>query len=160
MITQSMSSLISPCNASNCPEKRIPLPYLDCLPSHFLHVADEFSSCCPLPRNIAVMRSFAEKGANTVQSPREVAEASDVVITMLPSSPHVCSFPLLSLCMSFKPTLSFPITSFAISLWNNLPLQLDIYSPSIGCSLDILARFEEVQWCSSLLCSSQLSLMG
>lgn len=145
MITQSMSSLISPCNASNCPAKRIPLPYLDCLLSHFLHVPDEFSSCFPLPRNNAVMRSFAEKGANTVQSPREVAEASDVVITMLPSSPHVCSFPFLSLCLSLQPTLSFPITSFAISSWDSLPLQLDTYSPNIGCSLDIRARFEEVQ---------------
>lgn len=100
-ITQSMTSLISPCNASNCPAKRIPLPYLDCLPSHFLHFADEFSLWRPLPRNNAVMRSFAEKGAHTVQSPREVAEASDVIITMLPSSPHVCSFPFfLSLCLS------------------------------------------------------------
>ncbi|KAG0629964.1 hypothetical protein M758_1G142800 [Ceratodon purpureus] len=40
-------------------------------------------------RNEAVMQRFAERGASIAQNPREVAEASDVVITMLPSSPHV-----------------------------------------------------------------------
>lgn len=37
------------------------------------------------------MRALAEKGASTAKNPREVADASDVMITMLPSSPHVKS---------------------------------------------------------------------
>lgn len=40
-------------------------------------------------RNEAAVQAFAERGASVAQNPREVAEASDVVITMLPSSPHV-----------------------------------------------------------------------
>uniref|UniRef100_A0A7I4FLV3 3-hydroxyisobutyrate dehydrogenase n=1 Tax=Physcomitrium patens TaxID=3218 RepID=A0A7I4FLV3_PHYPA len=40
-------------------------------------------------RNEAVMQTFAERGATVAHNPREVADASDVVITMLPSSPHV-----------------------------------------------------------------------
>lgn len=40
-------------------------------------------------RNEAVVQAFADRGASIAQTPREVAEASDVVITMLPSSPHV-----------------------------------------------------------------------
>lgn len=35
------------------------------------------------------MQTFAERGATVAHNPREVADASDVVITMLPSSPHV-----------------------------------------------------------------------
>jgi 3-hydroxyisobutyrate dehydrogenase-like beta-hydroxyacid dehydrogenase len=42
-----------------------------------------------LNRNEAAVQAFAERGASVAQNPREVAEASDVVITMLPSSPHV-----------------------------------------------------------------------
>jgi len=35
------------------------------------------------------MRAFAEKGADMAPTPHELADACDVVITMLPSSPHV-----------------------------------------------------------------------
>lgn len=47
----------------------------------------------PLPwfgyRNDDAMKRFSEKGILTKNSPLEVAEASDAVITMLPSSSHV-----------------------------------------------------------------------
>lgn len=39
--------------------------------------------------NHDVMTMFSEKGILTKESPVEVAKASDVVITMLPSSSHV-----------------------------------------------------------------------
>ncbi|XP_031249513.1 probable 3-hydroxyisobutyrate dehydrogenase, mitochondrial isoform X1 [Pistacia vera] len=39
--------------------------------------------------NCNVMKTFSEMGALTKETPSEVAEASDVVITMLPSSSHV-----------------------------------------------------------------------
>ncbi|CAM6024042.1 unnamed protein product [Sphagnum balticum] len=35
------------------------------------------------------MRAFAEKGADIATTPHNLADACDVVITMLPSSPHV-----------------------------------------------------------------------
>lgn len=35
------------------------------------------------------MKTFFDMGALTKETPSEVAEASDVVITMLPSSSHV-----------------------------------------------------------------------
>lgn len=40
-------------------------------------------------RSYAAMEAFAEKGVPTVRSPVEVAEATDAIITMLPSSPQV-----------------------------------------------------------------------
>ncbi|KAK9267348.1 hypothetical protein L1049_009772 [Liquidambar formosana] len=39
--------------------------------------------------NHNVMKTFSDKGVPTKETPLEVAEASDVVITMLPSSSHV-----------------------------------------------------------------------
>ncbi|RVW81503.1 putative 3-hydroxyisobutyrate dehydrogenase, mitochondrial [Vitis vinifera] len=39
--------------------------------------------------NHEVMRMFAERGVPTKETPFEIAETSDVVITMLPSSSHV-----------------------------------------------------------------------
>lgn len=35
------------------------------------------------------MKKFSDMGVETKETPLEVAEASDVVITMLPSSSHV-----------------------------------------------------------------------
>ncbi|CAK9874391.1 unnamed protein product [Sphagnum jensenii] len=35
------------------------------------------------------MRAFAEKGADIAPTPHNLADACDVVITMLPSSPHI-----------------------------------------------------------------------
>jgi len=40
-------------------------------------------------RNHVAMEKFAKKGVSTANSPLDVAEASDAVITMLPSSPEV-----------------------------------------------------------------------
>lgn len=40
-------------------------------------------------RNREVMRTFDERGVQTKETPFEIAETSDVVITMLPSSSHV-----------------------------------------------------------------------
>uniref|UniRef100_A0A2P2JKL0 3-hydroxyisobutyrate dehydrogenase n=2 Tax=Rhizophora mucronata TaxID=61149 RepID=A0A2P2JKL0_RHIMU len=40
-------------------------------------------------KNSNVMKLFSDKGVPTKQTPFEVAEASDVIITMLPSSSHV-----------------------------------------------------------------------
>ncbi|KAL3677756.1 hypothetical protein R1sor_020712 [Riccia sorocarpa] len=40
-------------------------------------------------RNDAAMQSLVEKGASKADSPKEIAERSDVVITMLPASSHV-----------------------------------------------------------------------
>lgn len=45
-------------------------------------------------RNCDAMKKFSDMGVLTKETPFEVAEASDVVITMLPSSSHV-SFILL-----------------------------------------------------------------
>lgn len=39
--------------------------------------------------NCNVMKKYSDMGVSTKQTPSEVAEASDVVITMLPSSSHV-----------------------------------------------------------------------
>ncbi|KAK8940986.1 hypothetical protein KSP39_PZI010131 [Platanthera zijinensis] len=39
----------------------------------------------------STMRKFSDKGISAVETPFEVAESSDVVITMLPSSSHVSS---------------------------------------------------------------------
>lgn len=47
------------------------------------------SSICIFPRNHNVMKMFSDKGILTEDSPLKVAETSDVVITMLPSSNHV-----------------------------------------------------------------------
>lgn len=47
------------------------------------------SSVCICPRNHNVMTMFSAKGVLTEDSPLKVAETSDVVITMLPSSNHV-----------------------------------------------------------------------
>ncbi|KAL5577405.1 hypothetical protein UlMin_019104 [Ulmus minor] len=40
-------------------------------------------------KNSNVLKKFSDMGVETKETPFEVAEASDVVITMLPSSPHV-----------------------------------------------------------------------
>lgn len=40
-------------------------------------------------RNCNAMKKFSDMGVETKETPLEVAEASDVVITMLPSSSHV-----------------------------------------------------------------------
>lgn len=40
-------------------------------------------------RNLNAMKKFSDKGVPTKQTPFEVAESSDVIITMLPSSSHV-----------------------------------------------------------------------
>lgn len=40
-------------------------------------------------RNCDAMKKFSDMGAATKETPSEVAEASDVVITMLPASSHV-----------------------------------------------------------------------
>jgi 2-hydroxy-3-oxopropionate reductase len=42
-----------------------------------------------LDRKPDVMNALASEGAGTAATPKEVAEATDVVITMLPNSPHV-----------------------------------------------------------------------
>src|SRR3972149_5256791 len=39
--------------------------------------------------NAASMKELAVAGAETAASPKEVAEKCDVVVTMLPNSPHV-----------------------------------------------------------------------
>ncbi|CAM6097434.1 unnamed protein product [Calypogeia fissa] len=46
-------------------------------------------SLCVFDRNPPAMQGFAEKGASVAKTPLEVAEESDVVITMLPASAHV-----------------------------------------------------------------------
>jgi 3-hydroxyisobutyrate dehydrogenase-like beta-hydroxyacid dehydrogenase len=56
------------------------------------------------------MRAFAEKGADMAPTPHELADACDVVITMLPSSPHVVDVymgpkGLLSASDSVRPSL-------------------------------------------------------
>lgn len=42
-----------------------------------------------LDRNQSTMEEIATAGAQTASSPKEVAERSDLIITMLPNSPHV-----------------------------------------------------------------------
>ena len=42
-----------------------------------------------MDRKPDVMNALASEGAGTAATPKEVAEATDVVITMLPNSPHV-----------------------------------------------------------------------
>ncbi|KAL2641734.1 hypothetical protein R1flu_009321 [Riccia fluitans] len=44
---------------------------------------------CVYDRNDAAVLSLVDKGASKADSPREVAEQSDVIITMLPASSHV-----------------------------------------------------------------------
>lgn len=45
-------------------------------------------------RNCNVMKMFSDKGIPTKETPAEVAQTSDVIITMLPSSSHVsCIIP-------------------------------------------------------------------
>ncbi|KAH9564952.1 hypothetical protein CY35_04G050800 [Sphagnum magellanicum] len=61
-------------------------------------------------KNEGVMRAFAEKGADMAPTPHELADACDVVITMLPSSPHVVDVymgpnGLLSASDSVRPSL-------------------------------------------------------
>jgi hypothetical protein len=48
-----------------------------------------FFPCCNFCRSEGVLRAFAEKGADIATTPHNLADAYDVVITMLPSSPHV-----------------------------------------------------------------------
>lgn len=57
------------------------------------------------------MQAFAERGATIAQTPREVADASDVVITMLPSSPHVHA--RISFCLFFVTVNAWNIMSNA-----------------------------------------------
>lgn len=45
------------------------------------------------------MKMFADRGVSTRLTPYEIAESSDVVITMLPSSSHVS---LIDLLRTFK----------------------------------------------------------
>jgi len=42
-----------------------------------------------MDRNPDVMHALASEGVKTAATPKEVAETTDVVITMLPNSPHV-----------------------------------------------------------------------
>lgn len=63
-------------------------------------------------RNSNAMKKFSDMGAATKETPLKVAEASDVVITMLPSSSHVSALFIHSLnsaCgkLQFKCCLKF-----------------------------------------------------
>ncbi len=49
-----------------------------------------------LNRSREAMDELAGQGAQTAESPREVAEGNDVVITMLPDSPQVKEVPTRS----------------------------------------------------------------
>ena len=42
-----------------------------------------------MDRNPDVMHALASEGVKTAATPKEVAETTDAVITMLPNSPHV-----------------------------------------------------------------------
>lgn len=48
-------------------------------------------------RNYHVMKMFSDRGIPTRETPFEIAESSDVVITMLPSSSHVGLIDLLGI---------------------------------------------------------------
>ena len=52
-------------------------------------------------RNCDAMKKFFDMGAATKKTPSEVAEASDVVITMLPASSHVSFIIHSFLCTLF-----------------------------------------------------------
>lgn len=57
-------------------------------------------------RNCDAMKKFSDMGAATKETPSEVAEASDVVITMLPASSHVSFIIHTILCKPWVRALS------------------------------------------------------
>ena len=58
--------------------------------------------------NAAPMKELAAAGADTAASPKEVAERCDVVVTMLPNSPHVRAVVLGSRVSSRGPAPARP----------------------------------------------------
>ena len=50
-------------------------------------------------RNRDALKLFLDKGVAIKETPKDIAEASDVVITMLPSSSHVRNFAFWSLLL-------------------------------------------------------------